>query len=174
MSRYVFREVLPIRGAKNLDADRVGAIIEALPGDDKPGSLVREARAPSHYLHGCFDWNDRTAAEAHRLATARQVIRCVMLVDDEKPTAPPVPAFVSISVGKDGGDRQYFTPPQITDNAALQLRLMRGARNDLLAWLRRYEALRSISPLVAVVVERLDAEIAAAVEGATTPEDDVA
>lgn len=166
---YEFREPLTVKDAKNLEADKVGAVIEALPGDDKPGALVREAKASRHYLHNCFDWNDRTAAHAHRLQTARGIIRCVVLIEDANPEALPIPAFVSISTGKSGGAREYFSTPSIVDNAQLQLRLMRDARTDLMSWLKRYTALRSVSPLVEVAVKRLDAQITAAVADTMEP-----
>lgn len=167
---YVFREILPIKNAKNLDADRVGEIVAALPKGEENETLVKEAKASSHYLHGSFDWNNATAGHSWRLQQARAIIRCVEWVPDDKPSAPPVPAFVSITTGSSGGSRQRFTPLEIFDSEALQLRLMRSARTDLIAWLNRYRTLRSISPLIETAVERIDAQIAAAVAEVTNPD----
>lgn len=42
-----------------------------------PRLVVEAARAADHPLHERFDWDDETAAEAHRLNQARRLIRKV-------------------------------------------------------------------------------------------------
>lgn len=43
-------------------------------------AVVDAARVKSHPLHGEFDWNDKSAAEAHRLEQAGELIRSITLV----------------------------------------------------------------------------------------------
>lgn len=150
--RYEFRDVAPIRNVKNLDADVVGELIEALPSDDKPGALVQAAASRSHPLHGSFDWNDKTAGHSWRLHQASQIIRCLAWIDD-RPGSLPVPAFVSV---KTDDGQQYYTPPQIVSSRDLQLRMMSTARDDLIAWTRRYAALKSFSDRIEREIARMD------------------
>ena len=153
--RYEFKEVAPIKNVKNLDANMVGELIDALPSDDKPGALVREARNRSHPLHGSFDWNNETAGESWRLHQASQIIRCISWIDDA-PGSLPVPAFVSV---KTGDGTQYYSPRQIVGSRDLQLRMMTTARDDLIAWTRRYSALKSFSTRIEQEIARMDAAI---------------
>jgi hypothetical protein len=46
-------------------------------GSITPQDVLDDARAPDSPLHGLFQWDDATAAEAHRLDQAREVIRQV-------------------------------------------------------------------------------------------------
>jgi hypothetical protein len=43
-------------------------------GQLNPRSVVARAKRPSSALHGCFEWDDAKAADAHRLATAERLI----------------------------------------------------------------------------------------------------
>jgi len=60
--------------------------IETAEGRLTPSAVVDSARNPDSPLHPLFDWNDASAAEAHRLDTARGLIRRVVVtveIEDE-------------------------------------------------------------------------------------------
>jgi hypothetical protein len=156
---WIFADVLPIKNVKQLDPEIVGGIVEALPGegDGKAEELVKAARQRRHYLHGSFEWNDQQAAHQHRLEQARKIIRCLWWV--EKPGAEPVRGFASITTGADGGAREYFSYTEIITNASLQRRMMETAKNDLVAWIKRYRNLKKAAPMIESAITTLDAEI---------------
>ena len=163
---YVFREILAVRNARKLDADMVGQIIEALPKEDRAGALVKAARSARHYLHDSFDWNDKTAAEAHRLETARSIIRCIHWVSD---TGEESPAFVSVRTGSSGGERMYLSTMEIGTSEMFQIRMMRAAKDDLLSFLDRYVMLTGVAPNVRALIEKLDRDIERAVARSIPP-----
>jgi len=59
------------------NAEAVLSEVERKHGALTPGALVREASEPSHPWHYRFDWDDASAAHAHRLDQARVFIRQV-------------------------------------------------------------------------------------------------
>jgi len=154
VTTYVFREFVPIKNSRKLDAQQVGEIIDALDADDKPDALWKAARDRKHYLHGCFEWDIRKAAEAHWRDTASALIRCVLVVEGNN---APVPAFISVSTKADG--QRYVTPSEVVSNAALQLRMLQTAMRDLQAWARRYSMLRSVTPMIEGAARQLDDQI---------------
>jgi len=154
MTQYVFKDVVPLRGAKSLEAQKVGEIIEALEGDDKPTLLWQAARSPEHHLHGCYEWDERKAAEAHWRDTSLSIIRCVYTTSGSNKEAQP--AFISIS---NGGARDLYRVEQIAGNLELQLQVMRSAHRELESFQKRYRQLEDICRLVAPVQEQLGAKI---------------
>jgi hypothetical protein len=60
-----------------------------------PAAVVEAARASRSVMHGFFEWDDGVAAEAHRQAQARQLIRLVrMPVKLGKSHTVIVPSFI--------------------------------------------------------------------------------
>ena len=56
-----------------------------------PQLIVNEARDPNHPLHGEFDWDDQSAANQHRLAVARALLRQIEYIGQDI-TGRPVEA----------------------------------------------------------------------------------
>jgi len=156
MAKYEFREYAIFRGRAQLDPQRVGKIVEALPDEDKPNALWRAARAKTHYLHGCFEWNVRKAAEAQWRDTAAQIIKCIVVVngnDDEE----PVRAFHSVTTRTHG--REFVSIERIAKNTSMQISLLESARRDLDAFEKRYRVLADVCVLVAEARERINTKI---------------
>jgi hypothetical protein len=55
----------------------IDAIAEQNGGRITPRNVVNAATNPSHILHACFEWDDKAAADRHRLAVAANLIRSV-------------------------------------------------------------------------------------------------
>jgi hypothetical protein len=47
-------------------------------------NVVNAARAKENPLHKAFEWNDNTAAEKYRLQQANQLIRCVVIIEQNE------------------------------------------------------------------------------------------
>jgi hypothetical protein len=155
MANYIFRDVVPLRGKKHLDPQKVGEIIAALPAEDRPEALWRAAKERGHYLHSCYEWNTQRAAEAHWRSTSLGIIRSIYVVSDSDPDEE-TPAFISITA--DTG-RRFYEPTEIVGSLSLQVALMKAARRDLDAFRKRYRVLGEICGLVAAAQERLDEAI---------------
>jgi hypothetical protein len=152
---YAFRDVVAVRSVGKLDPQKVGEIIEAITGPDKPTALWKAAKSSRHYLHKCYEWDVQLAAEAHWRAVSLDIMRCVVAVDTD--TQEKQPAFLSI-VAAEG--RDYFHHTQVVGNASLQLALMKAAQRDLVAFQTRYRMLAVICPLISEAQQRIDAALA--------------
>jgi hypothetical protein len=156
MPTYAFREVVAIRGGGKLDPQKIGEIISGTEGHI-PTELWRAARKPDHYLHGCYEWNVRKAAEAHWRDTSERIMRSIYAVDEE--TDEMRPAFISIAAD---GERAYYEPTEIAGSLSLQLALMKAAKRDLSAFQKRYRMLADVCPLIVEAQAKIDAAIARA------------
>ncbi len=71
--------------------------MEAEQGIIEPDAIVREAKRRTSPFHGAFDWNDKVAAAKWRKEQARQILRCLVVVEADGEAQKPVRAFVNIS-----------------------------------------------------------------------------
>jgi len=154
---YQWREIVVLRGSKELDPQKVGELIEAIPDRDKADALWRAARRGDHYLHGCFEWNTTKAAQAHWRSTAERIIRAIYMVSEPDELARQ--AFVSIN---DGAGRAYHHLPEIQTNLIFQLETMRLALRDLNAFRTRYRMFREVCAAVEAAQTRLEEQMAEA------------
>ncbi len=80
--------------------DDVKAVLDRLASKQKlsAAALVEEGEDPKSPLHRAFDWNDETAAHAHRLHQARMLIReYTVLVQVTPGDTSNVRAYVNVS-----------------------------------------------------------------------------
>ena len=103
-----------------------------------PALVVDAARDEGHPLHDRFEWNDKAAAEAHRLDQARRLIRSVRVIykeADEKEGARTVRAFHAI---RDEHGTAYQPVEQIVENPFLTELLKRDMEREWKQLLRRF------------------------------------
>jgi hypothetical protein len=135
---------------KNIVAQEIAAVATA-EGVIAPEAVVQRAKDPSSPLHSYFDWRDASAAHAHRLSTARQLIRSVR-VDIHNETRTIRAPFYVRQPEAHGRDQGYVS--------ILQLRSSEDAARDALvsAFARAASALRNARDLAAVLgmVDELD------------------
>jgi len=81
--------------------DNVNQVVNEIykrDGQVKPSTLVEEARPKSSPVHDAFEWDNKKASEEYRLLQARQWIRRVTIViEDRTERFIHVPILVSIS-----------------------------------------------------------------------------
>lgn len=96
-----------VQTVSGLTADAIVSELEGIRssagGVLKTEDVVDAARPEDAPLHAAFTWDDHAAAEQHRRWQARQLIRCVVVVD--KKSQQEAPAFVHVSLKN--GDRFY-------------------------------------------------------------------
>ena len=146
MQKYTFAEDAIFKGKGSADPDVVGEIIARIQRSAKVPLTTAMWKAaegnPDHPLYPHYDWDLRTAAEAHWEDQSRAIIRAVRVVDEEKPEQEPIRAFHSIVTPDQ--PRQYYTTREVKRSADLQISLLRQAQRDLLAFERRYRELIDI------------------------------
>lgn len=107
-----------------------------------PASVVETARDESSPLHGCFEWDNRKAADNYRLWQARMLIRSVYIVDSSDKNAQPVRAFVNVIPEEDSDefitDRGYVFTPTIATKANYQNQVLSYAMQQLKGWRARF------------------------------------
>lgn len=69
-------------GAQGVPAAEAAGVIRRCHGD--PRAVVQAARDPNNPLHPLFNWNDEDAAEQHRIAQARLMIRSLIVTYKER------------------------------------------------------------------------------------------
>lgn len=111
----------------------------------RPTDVVEFARDADTALHTRFEWDDTKAAEQHRLAQARQIIRCVVTVTEKN--APPVRAYVSLLPDRDDGN-SYRAVTDVLRDPDLQARMVEEALRSADLWRERYERLNALRPIV--------------------------
>jgi hypothetical protein len=80
-------------GVGKIDAQVAGeelARIQARDGQLQASVVVEEARPSEAPLHPAFEWRDKVAAEQYRVWQARNLIRAVHVVTEERPRPSPV------------------------------------------------------------------------------------
>lgn len=110
-----------------------------------PRAFVAHVRAagPEHPAFGWFEWDDKVAAEAHRLDQARDFVRGLVVRFEVRTearegltvVAREAPFAVSPVAPRRSGGGYYLTEPGCPEQMA---ELRRQAARDLAWWLRRY------------------------------------
>ncbi len=129
-------------------AERLQLIREEL-GEITPRAVVADARGDSSPLHSCFDWDDATAAEAHRVHTARQLIGSLVVVSaNSTPVHRETRAFVHITA--DASPR--YEPIEVAiRNVDMREEILRQGRLEIKRWRARYAALEEFAGLFPLV-----------------------
>lgn len=140
---YKYRPEARVSGVK---AEVAGPALMALReqhGTITPRIVVDEARSPGHPLHPAFEWDDSAAADEWRKAQARNLIKAIVVVQDEHPDAPPMRLFVNVTSEDEG--QFYETVAAAYADDAMRQRVLDRALKDLEAWQHRYEELTELA-----------------------------
>ena len=146
MTKYAFDHAAPER--VRADPQRIGEELDAIRvesgGQLHPQAVVAGARDPRSVLHPHFEWDDKKAADAHRMDQARALIRSIRIIDEEDDDRAR-PAFLSIRAADGVGYRSYH---DVLSSPDLRERLLAQAQRDLDSWTQRYRELREIVELI--------------------------
>ena len=161
--KYIFAEDEPIRlkNATLADPQVFGEALEAIAspsGSLEPQAVVDAASALDHPLHRHFEWDDSIAAKAHRLDTARRIIRLVRV---ELPDRQGMDARAYLSIRDTAGAR-YEPLEKVRASVDLQLTVLRQAKRELESIKARYrdfaDIFRGVEETIATLDKRIEAE----------------
>lgn len=120
-------------------------------------AVLEDARSLKSPLHGYFEWDDDSAADAFRLHQAQQVVRRVMVTVIPAPDAKPirVRAFVArreiAQTAEETEPGSYIAIEEVAGATAYELSLRDSIRRDLLRIRRKYENTDALFDLAAEV-----------------------
>ena len=129
--------------------------IEEKNGSVTPSAIVEKARAKNNPMHQMFEWDDKKAAELQRRQTARQIMgNLTVIVED----AEPVRAYVNIE--KQGGHTKgiFMNIQEAMTNAESRENILINAKNELLAFKRKYGRLTEFAKLIPIIDELTEGE----------------
>lgn len=136
---YQWREGFRLPG----DPNEVGTHLEALrqkqEGFLTAEEILKDAHKKRSPIHPYFEWNDTDAAREYRLSQARYLMRAIVVVREEGVEAEPHRAFVVVS--SEGKSDRYTSTRDALSDEDMRNQLLERARNEMLAWRRRYSEL---------------------------------
>ncbi len=136
---------------------RLRAEIEALEPDVTPERLVEFALAnPKSLLHKkiCSE-STSDAVYQRRLELARGLIRTIYVIVEGGENTPPKRHYVHIQ--QDSGNGFYMVRQRVLSDTDACAQLVEEARGALQAWLRRYDDVDGIEPLIPYVTKAISA-----------------
>ena len=129
-------------------------IRESNSGDLRPEMIPPVAKAKDHPLHPFFEWDNRKAADAHRVIQAARIIRSIEVVTVEAPKYPT--RKWELSVSKKANGRPYKPIEEIMENPEDRAAMLQRALGELVAARRKYAALQELSIVFRAIDEALE------------------
>lgn len=129
-------------------------------GELQAADVVDESRPEAAPLHPCFEWDDCKAAEHYRQHQARNLINCVVTVQEAKSAGPvEVRAYVHTAGG-------YHPIQTIVTQKDMHDELVKSALRDVEAFQRRLETFAALKPAKELqrAVEKAAQELRAAAQ----------
>lgn len=144
MPSITVKEYTAERGSRfsNTDAQKIGPEIVALSenGDVTPRDVVDAARSSNSALHSYFEWNDKKAADLHRVEQARNMLRSINIKYIENGQPKEARAFQVVSKGAyEDAPRKYSAFHVLSGDIAFSASMMDNAITDIMAWKKRYQ-----------------------------------
>lgn len=145
MAAYKWKSGARIKG----DAQASGELFEKLAATEEglTAETLLEANKPkSAPLHNDYEWSDKKAAHEWRLHQSRNFIHSIVTVEvqEDQNTAQPEPQrafFITTEKHK------YEPLAVIVKEQSKYDRLLETALSELLAFKRKYEALKELQPV---------------------------
>lgn len=124
--------------------------IEQRYGIIKPQAVVDAARSPDSPIHQYFTWDDREAADQHRLWQARKLIACVTVT--YKGGGPVNRGYVNLKIQTaTGPERGYVGIVRALSDEDMRAQFLERARLEAREWRRRYQDLNELASVFAAI-----------------------
>jgi hypothetical protein len=134
-----------------VDAQTAGQELESIEkeyGGIRPEIVVDRSRPEEAVLHGCFDWNDGTAAEKWREQQARVLIGQIVCVRVEE-SEPEVRAFACVSYQREDEEQEnkYVSIEVVLADEGYKKQLYERALRELNSFQKKYRELREFDKI---------------------------
>lgn len=113
--------------------------------------LLDESRPEKALLHGCFEWDDTSAAEAHRLWQARYFIGNIIVTQIEEKLVIPTRAFVNVTDASHT-QKAVYRPVRIalSDGDSREI-VLANALRELEIFKSKYQMLSELTDVIAAI-----------------------
>ena len=142
---------------KNADAQKVAEEIYALGEHAETEEILDMARDESKEIHKLIEWRDDVAAEKYRLDQVRHIQHDLQIVEiglnkkePVKKLQVPVRMFFNLH-----GETGYRPTPVIIQDEDLHKKLLRTARLELEAFMKKYAILSELHPLIEEIEKKI-------------------
>ena len=146
--------------AKGIDAQKAYVAIEKVReanGGLTDDSLVQAAKPKNHVLHKWFEWDDSKAANEHRRAQARTLIRSIQVTYAEQPETQTRAYEVHTKSHKPEQARTvYTTTEEVLANPESRDRLIADAIRMAMEFRRRFRALHELDKVIAEIDKAIE------------------
>lgn len=135
-----------IQGLFNVDANLAASVINGIYADNgriEPAELVRRSRPENSPLHSCFEWSDEVAAEKYREGQARNIIQCIVEVDEGREDIP-VRAYHHV-------ESSYQPLSVVISSPEKTEELLGCALRELRTFESKYNSLRQLAPVFGAI-----------------------
>lgn len=139
------------------DAQKVAEEILSLGSHAETEEILDMARDESTEIHKLIEWNDDIAAEKYRLEQVRHIQHDLQIVkiglNKKQPTKKlevPVRMFFNLH-----GETGYRPTPVIIQDEDLHKKLLRTARLELEAFMKKYNILSELHPLIEEIEKKI-------------------
>ena len=129
------------------DANKCANEIMSIGGEITRESVLEKARDENTELHKCFEWNDSIAAEKYRLVQAGEVIRFLVIEEDEKPHDRPEIRIFHITDKSEG----YKPVQYIVKHESEYEKLLAKAWAELRAFKAKYACLEELREILDLI-----------------------
>lgn len=103
-TKYQYRSGAKLKGVSAEDTYKELERIRA-DGGITASAVVEQARPKDAVLHPAFEWSNKKAAHEHRLWQARQIVRAVVVVTDDRPAEQ---VYVHVAARQQEGENKNF------------------------------------------------------------------
>lgn len=146
-------------GFGGIDPQVAGETLEKIRAENdgviRPQTVVELAKNPKHPLHPAFEWSDTKAAAKYRIAQARRLIACTVVVQHPSHRSSQARlAYVSIGTPQAGSG--YVEAREAMDHEEVRKRILLDAYRQLQAWHNRFKHLKELAGTLDVVRQELD------------------
>lgn len=136
-----------IKGLYKADVNDVLAELNNVSPDEiTPKQVVDIAKSEDSVMHGFFEWDDSIAGQKYRENQASKMLRNIEIIhldDEEKPVAQPVRYFEVNS----SRTSTYVPTRLIMQDIDEYSKLLERAKNDLIAFQKRYATLTELDSI---------------------------
>jgi hypothetical protein len=102
-----------------------------------PQHIVDKARDKKSNLHNEFEWDNEIAGEKYRVGQASEMLRTLIVVNEEKENSAPMRAYINVSTMT----HQYFPMKIVIETPDLYKQMLEDAKKEMQSFIRKYEML---------------------------------
>ena len=140
-----------------LEAQVVGEELENIQkkrGILTPEVVVKEASRKTSKIHGCFEWDDAKAANAHRIDQARYMLRSIeVVVERIEGDSGTLEIRAFHNVENEASEKVYVTLAQAKENEGYWNQVKEKALSEIKSWQSKYSSIKEFEVIFNAIAQ---------------------